>query len=81
LGNALWHTDSAFNQHRAKYSLLLAHSVPGEGKGKTEFADTRRAWSDLDEERKREFRDVIVEHEYVPLSFMNQNWDEYVAKC
>lgn len=53
-----------FNQHRAKYSLLLTHSVPGEGKGKTEFVDSRRAWSELPEERKEEFRDVIVEHMY-----------------
>lgn len=38
--------------------------MPGEGKGTTEFADTRRAWSELPEERKEKFRDVIVEHEY-----------------
>ncbi|KAH8895530.1 hypothetical protein GQ53DRAFT_804356 [Thozetella sp. PMI_491] len=63
LGNALWHTDSSFNQHRSKYSLLLAHKVPGVGKGTTEFADTRAAWNDLDEELKADLREVVVEHE------------------
>lgn len=67
LGNALWHTDSSFNQHRAKYSLLLAHSVPGAGKGKTEFADTRQAFRDLNGGQKAELRDIVVEHEYTSL--------------
>ncbi|THH04210.1 hypothetical protein EW145_g5691 [Phellinidium pouzarii] len=38
-GNALWHADSAYNHHRSKYSLLLAHIVPKEG-GNTNYADT-----------------------------------------
>lgn len=69
LGNVLWHTDSSFNQHRSKYSLLLAHRVPGQGRGTTEFADTRKAWEDLDEEQKTELRKLVVEHEYVLPSF------------
>jgi alpha-ketoglutarate-dependent 2,4-dichlorophenoxyacetate dioxygenase len=63
LGNALWHTDSSFHQNRSKYSLLLAHQVPGEGQGKTEFADTRRAWSELSGDQKAELEDIVVEHE------------------
>ncbi|ETS77179.1 hypothetical protein PFICI_11053 [Pestalotiopsis fici W106-1] len=62
LGNALWHTDSSFNQHRSKYSLLLAHRVPGETQTVTEFADTRQAWKDVPEEQKVELRSLIVEH-------------------
>ncbi|TVY22772.1 Alpha-ketoglutarate-dependent 2,4-dichlorophenoxyacetate dioxygenase [Lachnellula hyalina] len=63
LGNALWHTDSSFNQHRSKYSLLLAHAVPGTGQGNTEFADTRRAWKDIPAVEKPKLRGLVVEHE------------------
>ncbi|KAI0470545.1 hypothetical protein GGR56DRAFT_668055 [Xylariaceae sp. FL0804] len=63
LGNALWHTDSSFNQHRSKYSILLAHQVPGAGTANTEFADTRQAWLDLPEDRKAALREIVVEHE------------------
>ncbi|KAH9886819.1 putative alpha-ketoglutarate-dependent 2,4-dichlorophenoxyacetate dioxygenase [Xylariomycetidae sp. FL2044] len=63
LGNALWHTDSSFNQHRAKYSMLLAHAVPGRGEGNTSFADTRQAWKDLSEGEKAKLRDLVVEHD------------------
>ncbi|CAK7235903.1 hypothetical protein SCUCBS95973_009425 [Sporothrix curviconia] len=62
LGNALWHTDSSFNQHRAKYSLLLSHSVPDTGCA-TEYADTRQSWKDLPAEKKAELRDLVVEHD------------------
>jgi len=60
-GNALWHTDSSFNQHRSKYSCLLAHSVPKEG-GNTNFADVRQAFRDLPEEKKAELRPLVIEH-------------------
>ncbi|KAI1333868.1 putative alpha-ketoglutarate-dependent 2,4-dichlorophenoxyacetate dioxygenase [Xylariaceae sp. FL0016] len=63
LGNALWHTDSSFNQHRVKYSLLLSHCIPGVGEANTEFADTRQAWKDFPEEQKAQLRDLVVEHE------------------
>ncbi|TVY14960.1 Alpha-ketoglutarate-dependent 2,4-dichlorophenoxyacetate dioxygenase [Lachnellula arida] len=63
LGNALWHTDSSFNQHRSKYSLLLAHAVPGAGQGNTEFADTRQAWREYPEAEKEKLRGYTVEHE------------------
>ncbi|KAI5119692.1 hypothetical protein M0805_003578 [Coniferiporia weirii] len=61
-GNALWHTDSAFNQHRSKYSLLLAHVVPKEG-GNTNYADVRHAFRDLPEERKAKLRGLVVKHD------------------
>ncbi|KAL5525102.1 hypothetical protein ACEPAF_8971 [Sanghuangporus sanghuang] len=61
-GNSLWHTDSSFNQHRAKYSLLLAHIIPKEG-GDTDYADVRRAYRDLPEERKAKLRGLICKHD------------------
>lgn len=52
-GNALFHTDSSFNPRRASFSLLRAVEVPPPGQGgETEFADSRAAWDDLDEETR-----------------------------
>lgn len=51
--------------------MLLSHRIPGPGEANTEFADTRRAWKDLPEEKKAELRDLISEHEWVlPLTLM-----------
>ncbi|KAJ5223656.1 alpha-ketoglutarate-dependent 2-4-dichlorophenoxyacetate dioxygenase [Penicillium chermesinum] len=63
LGNALWHTDSTYHQHRAKYSLLLSHGNPVEGGSWTHFADTRSAYADLPQSKKDELEDLIVEHD------------------
>jgi alpha-ketoglutarate-dependent 2,4-dichlorophenoxyacetate dioxygenase len=60
-GNALWHTDSSFNPHRAAYSLLLAHEVPPVG-GDTEFADMRAAYDALSESMKARLEDLVAEH-------------------
>jgi alpha-ketoglutarate-dependent 2,4-dichlorophenoxyacetate dioxygenase len=60
-GNALWHTDSSFNPHRAAYSLLLAHEVPPVG-GDTEFADMRAAYDALPESTKARIEDLVCEH-------------------
>jgi alpha-ketoglutarate-dependent 2,4-dichlorophenoxyacetate dioxygenase len=60
-GNALWHTDSSFNPHRAAYSLLLAHEVPPVG-GDTEFADMRAAYDALPEVMKARIEDLVAEH-------------------
>jgi len=60
-GNALWHVDSSFNQHRSKYSLLLAHKIPSKG-GNTEFSDSRSAYRDLPEEEKGKLRGLVAEH-------------------
>ncbi|PRQ70947.1 alpha-ketoglutarate-dependent 2,4-dichlorophenoxyacetate dioxygenase [Rhodotorula toruloides] len=61
-GNALPHTDSSFNQHRSKYSLLLAHLVPSVG-GNTDFFNVRQAYADLPEEKKEVLRELVIEHD------------------
>lgn len=63
-GNALWHTDSSFNQHRSKYSILVAHHLPKNG-GDTGYSDVRRAYADLPQSKKDELKDLVVEHECV----------------
>ena len=42
LGNRLWHSDSSFKRIPARFSLLSARVIPGEG-GETQFADMRAA--------------------------------------
>jgi alpha-ketoglutarate-dependent 2,4-dichlorophenoxyacetate dioxygenase len=61
LGNMLWHSDSSFKPTPAKFSLLSARSIPGEG-GNTEFADMRAAWDALDPTLQAECRDLVCEH-------------------
>jgi len=61
LGNRLWHTDSSFKRTPAKYSLLSARSIPGEG-GETEFTDLRAAYDALPEKTKRQIDGLIAEH-------------------
>lgn len=60
-GNALWHTDSSFNPHRAAYSLLLAHRVPPVG-GDTEFADMRAAYAALPPDTRARIEDLVAQH-------------------
>jgi alpha-ketoglutarate-dependent 2,4-dichlorophenoxyacetate dioxygenase len=64
LGNLLWHSDSSFKDVPAKYSLLSARTIPAAG-GNTEFADMRAAYDALDEEAKREVRDLICRHSQI----------------
>jgi len=61
LGNRLWHSDSSFKRIPARYSLLSARVVPGEG-GQTQFADMRAAWDTLPEKMKRRVEHTICEH-------------------
>lgn len=61
LGNMLWHSDSSFKPTPAKYSLLSARVIPGEG-GNTEFADMRAAWDDLDPETQAQCMGLVTEH-------------------
>ncbi|KAJ5553555.1 hypothetical protein N7494_002933 [Penicillium frequentans] len=63
LGNALWHTDSPYHQHRSKYSILLSHGNPVAGGSYTHFADTRRAYADLPQSTKDEIEDLVIEHD------------------
>jgi alpha-ketoglutarate-dependent 2,4-dichlorophenoxyacetate dioxygenase len=60
-GNALWHTDSSFNEHRSAYSLLLAHEIPPVG-GATQFADMRAAYDALPESMRSRIDGLIAEH-------------------
>ncbi len=64
LGNQLWHSDSSFKEIPAKYSLLSARHIPVTG-GNTEFADMRAAYDALDEETKKEVRDLICLHSQI----------------
>jgi alpha-ketoglutarate-dependent 2,4-dichlorophenoxyacetate dioxygenase len=62
-GNGLFHVDCSFNRRRAGYSLLRAHQLPPPGSaGGTEFADTRSAYADLDEDIKTEIHDYVLWH-------------------
>ncbi len=61
LGNRLWHTDSSFKATPAKFSLLSARSIPGEG-GETQFADLRAAYDALAEAMQRTIQDLVAEH-------------------
>jgi alpha-ketoglutarate-dependent 2,4-dichlorophenoxyacetate dioxygenase len=64
LGNQLWHSDSSFKDVPAKYSILSARIIPGEG-GNTEFADMRAAYDSLDEATKKEVHDLICRHSQI----------------
>jgi alpha-ketoglutarate-dependent 2,4-dichlorophenoxyacetate dioxygenase len=61
LGNRLWHSDSSFKRIPARFSLLSARVIPGEG-GETQFADMRAAWDALPETMKRRVEGMICEH-------------------
>jgi alpha-ketoglutarate-dependent 2,4-dichlorophenoxyacetate dioxygenase len=57
----LWHTDLAFRQGSAKWSMLHAKVIPPAG-GDTEFADTRAAYDALPDAMKRRLEGLIAEH-------------------
>jgi alpha-ketoglutarate-dependent 2,4-dichlorophenoxyacetate dioxygenase len=61
LGNRLWHSDSSFKRIPARFSLLSARVIPGEG-GDTQFADMRAAWDALPDKMKRRVEGMICEH-------------------
>ncbi|KAF2115082.1 hypothetical protein BDV96DRAFT_646931 [Lophiotrema nucula] len=64
-GNTLFHVDSSFNPRRASWSLLRAVKLPPPGMGgETEFADSRKAWDELDSGLKKELeeKDLIGAH-------------------
>lgn len=70
LGNRLWHTDASFQNPPARYSMLSAKSVAGEG-GETEYADMRAAYDALPETLKtqiaglRAFHSIIYSRETI----------------
>jgi alpha-ketoglutarate-dependent 2,4-dichlorophenoxyacetate dioxygenase len=59
----LWHTDLAFRQGSAKWSMLLAKAIPAAG-GDTEYADTRAAYDALPDAIKRRLEGLIAEHSF-----------------
>jgi alpha-ketoglutarate-dependent 2,4-dichlorophenoxyacetate dioxygenase len=61
LGNMLWHSDSSFKAAPARYSLLSARVIPGEG-GNTEFADMRAAYDALDAGTRAQIEAYVCEH-------------------
>ena len=61
LGNRLWHSDSSYRPVTARYSLLSGRIVVANG-GRTEFADMRAAYDDLDDATKAEVEDLVCEH-------------------
>ena len=61
IANQLWHSDSSFQRPRAKYSMLSAVTVPGEG-GQTEFADLRSAYDRLPDSLRRRIAGLKAVH-------------------
>jgi alpha-ketoglutarate-dependent 2,4-dichlorophenoxyacetate dioxygenase len=59
----LWHTDLAFRQGSAKWSMLHAKVIPPAG-GDTEFADTRAAYDALPDAMKTRLEALSAEHSY-----------------
>jgi len=59
----LWHTDLAFRQVSAKWSMLHAKAIPPAG-GDTEYADTRAAYDALPDTMKRRLEGLIAEHSF-----------------
>lgn len=69
VANQLWHSDSSFQQTRAKYSMLSAHVVPPFG-GETEFADLRAAYDALPGWRKEQVEDLVAVHSALHSRFL-----------
>jgi alpha-ketoglutarate-dependent 2,4-dichlorophenoxyacetate dioxygenase len=61
IANQLWHSDSSFQNPRAKYSMLSAVVVPPNG-GETEYADLRAAYDALPDDLKREVANLKAVH-------------------
>ena len=82
LGNRLWHTDSSFKPTPAKYSLLSARTIPGEG-GETQFVDLRAAYDALPEKMKAQLKDMVAEHcimwSRATIGFMDYSEEERAA--
>jgi alpha-ketoglutarate-dependent 2,4-dichlorophenoxyacetate dioxygenase len=60
-GNLLWHTDASFDDNRAVYSMLSAHTIPPAG-ADTQFADMRAAYNALPEAKKIAIDGLEAEH-------------------
>ncbi len=69
VANQLWHSDSSFQQTRAKYSMLSAHVLPGFG-GETEFADLRAAYDALPAWRRNQVEHLVGVHSSLHSRFI-----------
>lgn len=69
VGNQFWHTDSSYEHHPFRYSILAAQCAVSWG-GDTEFADLRAAWDELDA-RTREY---IADRTGVFFSHNTRRW-------
>jgi alpha-ketoglutarate-dependent 2,4-dichlorophenoxyacetate dioxygenase len=75
VANQLWHSDSSFQNPRAKYSMLYAVVTPNFG-GDTEFADLRLAYDALPSWLKSQIQDLKAVH-YALHSRMMLGDDQY----
>ena len=51
VGNRFWHSDSSYDRHPYRYSILTAKTTASRG-GATEYADLRAAYDALDDDTK-----------------------------
>ncbi|KAK3713538.1 hypothetical protein LTR37_008496 [Vermiconidia calcicola] len=59
-GNALWHADGAYNPRRSGISIIRAVELPPKGTGgETVFLDSRTAYEDLPDARKKEIQNYV----------------------
>jgi alpha-ketoglutarate-dependent 2,4-dichlorophenoxyacetate dioxygenase len=81
VANQLWHSDSSFQQTRAKYSMLSAHILPRFG-GETEFADLRLAYDALPQWRKDQVEHLVAVHSSLHSRFLlgDTSYDESQRK-
>lgn len=69
VANQLWHSDSSFQNPRAKYSMLSSVVNPGFG-GDTEFADLRMAYDALPQWLKGKIENLKAVHYALHSRFM-----------
>lgn len=62
--DALWHTDHTYRPYRARYSILMAETVPERG-GETEFCNTRAAYDALPEDIKERIDGQVGLHSII----------------
>jgi alpha-ketoglutarate-dependent 2,4-dichlorophenoxyacetate dioxygenase len=78
VANQLWHSDSSFQNPRAKYSMLYAVVTPGFG-GDTEFADLRMAYDALPSWLRTQIQELKAVH-YALHSRMMLGDDQYTEE-
>ena len=69
VGNQFWHTDSSYEHHPFRYSILAAQCAVSWG-GDTEFADLRAAYDTLDART----RDIVAGRTGVFFSHNTRQW-------